>query len=1029
MRPMVLFLSTLLCSTILAGPVMADIVTETQNGMVVKHNDGTGQNVSNNVLEGDATIDALQGGGIYFNPSTDTALSTLNKTVENNVLKGGTDGTFQGYAMGAGGYFRNMSISELSGSFNNNVIKNVDSGVGGGVGVYADANVGSKINLISADFSNNEVWANHTAFGGGLFVRDISVDEITGTYSNNRVRSNSAAANSLAQGGGIYVWETSTVGKINGVFIDNKAEDSSQDANAYESAVGGAIGNNGVINSVEGKFINNHAYNDRKGTVGGGAIGNNGGGKIGSIDGYFNLNHARSGERAAKGGAILNYDGTIEAITGAFVGNFAQSDATASSADGYADGGAILNQEGQIGFIEADFEGNYAVSTNARASGGAINNNTRGAILEGLIGDFKGNYVKTTGKGTLARGGAIHNVGQIGYIIGDFDGNHADSETGQAIGGAIVSVASSKAETFIGHILNSSFTNNYVTGDETSTGGAIYAERDTSIVADGGTSLFRGNYVLANGQKINNAIYMKHANLVDLRFSAANEGEVIVDDEIDGVHYDVTIDGDTTGLVRFNNHVKNINNFIFTPTSVFNLGLNAKVATTNMYVNDNTGVSPIDLDDDIDGGMGIVATDSTFRPQIKVDVNVDAGRNTVTAGSITASGDIIGNYGVIVNALTPDVLPNIEDAVVPFVFAPNDIIESPSDFTVDRVIGSPYLWETALNVKGEETGSTWYLNLMEEENPDYVPSSQPVLAPEVKAAASLPLISIEQTRSVVRRVGDAVEASRKDYGRCKTEKWDSNNLYNVWGVAQGETANLTGNFSDIDAKIWGVETGFDFQKDPCSTLGTFVSFRKGQYDVTSGIDTEFHTDSYLGGLYYRFTRNHNRVFATVYGGAQHANAKTDDGIATFKANAVQLGASIEAGHTFTLSDTLTVEPTVGVRYTWINYDDADDNVGKEYKWDDVHHIELELGASVAKQFKKANVYVKPSVLQTISSGGDVVVGGLMLTDTLDNQTLGRIEAGLHYDFNDALSSYGWTNYTGGKDYNAIAVGLGLSYAF
>ena len=50
-------------------------------------------------------------------------------------------------------------------------------------------------------------------------------------------------------------------------------------------------------------------------------------------------------------------------------------------------------------------------------------------------------------------------------------------------------------------------------------------------------------------------------------------------------------------------------------------------------------------------------------------------------------------------------------------------------------------------------------------------------------------------------------------------------------------------------------------------------------------------------------------------------------------------------------------------------------------------------------------------------------------NTLDDETLGRIELGGRYGFTDQLSAYGWANYTFGSDYDATTVGLGLNYAF
>ena len=254
-------------------------------------------------------------------------------------------------------------------------------------------------------------------------------------------------------------------------------------------------------------------------------------------------------------------------------------------------------------------------------------------------------------------------------------------------------------------------------------------------------------------------------------------------------------------------------------------------------------------------------------------------------------------------------------------------------------------------------------------------------------------------------------------------------------MAQGETATIDKPVK-TDADIWGVEAGFDIQNDVNNTLGVFASYRKGEYDLSgkadklrSNVGSEIDIDSYLAGLYYRYDKNMNWLFATVYGGVQQADAKTDDKIAKFDTDGIEFGAGIEAGHTFALSNDLTLDPSLGLYYTQINFDDAKDNVGKEYDWKDIKHLEAELGVKLEKQIDYAKIYVKPSIIQTITSGDSVKITGLNKLSTYDDATLGRIELGGRYGFTDALSAYGWVNYTFGADYDATAFGAGLNYAW
>jgi len=229
------------------------------------------------------------------------------------------------------------------------------------------------------------------------------------------------------------------------------------------------------------------------------------------------------------------------------------------------------------------------------------------------------------------------------------------------------------------------------------------------------------------------------------------------------------------------------------------------------------------------------------------------------------------------------------------------------------------------------------------------------------------------------------------------------------------------------------------QHDINNKIGLFVSYRKGNYDMNgdgkhyySTIGSEVDIDSYLAGLYYRYDRNNWYAFATLYGGIQQADIKTDDGVKS-DTDGIEFGGSIEAGYDYSLTDTVYLTPSLGVFYTQVNYDDATDNVGKKAKYGDLQQIELEAGIKLTKAFwleeGYANVYVKPSIVQTIVDGDEVNITGLGKVNTLDDETLGRIELGGRYGFTDQLSAYGWANYTFGSDYDATTVGLGLNYAF
>ena len=352
---------------------------------------------------------------------------------------------------------------------------------------------------------------------------------------------------------------------------------------------------------------------------------------------------------------------------------------------------------------------------------------------------------------------------------------------------------------------------------------------------------------------------------------------------------------------------------------------------------------------------------------------------------------------------------------------------------VVAVHGSPYEWMAARNVKGTETGSVWYLNLEKSSDPD----PEPIVRPEVIAGVGLHEAAIEQTRSIARNVSGKLAANKQYCNNCGVYdyNWDGKALKNVWVMVEGETADMEKPV-DIESKIWGMDAGFDVQNDVYNNLGVFVSYRKGDYDLNgkgkglrSNIGSDIDIDSYLAGLYYRYDKANNYVFASVYGGMQKADIKTDDGIAKMSTDGVEIGANVEVGRTIKLTKTMTITPMAGVYYNQIDFDSATDNVGKRYKWDTIKHVEVEAGVKLAKDFGVGNVYIKPSVIQNITGDDKVSITGLNTQTTYHDDTLGRIELGGRYGMTDNLTGYISGKYTFGSNYEAYTGTVGLSYSW
>ena len=320
---------------------------------------------------------------------------------------------------------------------------------------------------------------------------------------------------------------------------------------------------------------------------------------LGTISGDFVGNRATSGTGNVVGSAIYfdsttSAAATIDTIEGNFINNSAYTRGGSSSK--FIHGGAIDNHA-TINNINANFIGNYAKIDTGFVWGGALNNSSQAAAADAFSG-------------------------VIGTLSGTFIGNTAESGNGEVRGGALYNGNS------IGSILNSSFIDNTVIGNSSSNGGAIYSTGDLNLVADNYDSLFEGNTV--NGES--NAIYITGA---DLNLMASNNGTITFNDNITGNNYNMNVTGNDNGEVVFNQRVDNAKNFTITDGAVARLGVNADINAVSLSRN-------------------TAATESS-KSAFKVDLEVDAANQTTKSGRINLSGDVSGDYDVIVNSLNPDI--------------------------------------------------------------------------------------------------------------------------------------------------------------------------------------------------------------------------------------------------------------------------------------------------------------------------------------------------------------------------------------
>ena len=336
------------------------------------------------------------------------------------------------------------------------------------------------------NWSNNEYKATDSKRTGGVLkvaggdkIDEINAGEVKG---NSITLTKTEGYNSEVFGQGSVLYNNGTIGKITGTFENNSITNMSATA-SKATANGGAFalyaGTN--IDSIQAGFTGNSVTAQYSGD---------------GTTSYADGNQISAGGGAMHiQGAFGDGDVTIGTIAGDFTNNSANG-------DGYANGGAIYIKGGandrdipdeyavHIGKIEGDFTGNKATATTGttknkkNSTGGAISvkiDSEKGengdVVIDEIVGDFANNSVQTNT--TDALGGAIYNEGTV-KVTGDFSENTATatSTEGKGYGGAIYNVGTMN--------VGGTFTGNKATNK----GGAIY-NSGTLNIADG--MLFEDN--------------------------------------------------------------------------------------------------------------------------------------------------------------------------------------------------------------------------------------------------------------------------------------------------------------------------------------------------------------------------------------------------------------------------------------------------------------------------------------------------------------------------------------------------------
>ena len=249
---------------------------------------------------------------------------------------------------------------------------------------------------------------------------------------------------------------------------------------------------------------------------------------------------------------------------------------------------------------------------------------------------------------------------------------------------------------------------------------------------------------------------------------------------------------------------------------------------------------------------------------------------------------------------------------------------------------------------------------------------------------------------------------------------------------------------ETDFTLKGIEFGLDYQPTNSALIGIFGSYRDGEYENDGGkVGKKFYAPkggskleikSYLAGLYFRKYFGDFYFLGAGYLGKQDVDMKTKKTGVKGSTDGVNVGAQAELGYDIRTSNRSVLTPSLRATYDYIKFDDLTDNKGKKAEFSTINDVELEAALKFEYQFNNENQlpttgYIKPSVIQTIESGGKVTINDAEFDDTLSNETLGRIEIGADAELIENFSVGAFGNYTFGSDYKAWGVGGNVRYVW
>lgn len=945
------------------------------------------------------------GGAIY---STKALTLNDNSKFEANTAAGRYEG--RGGALMLDGTSGDTTI--LGTTFTSNQVTTNLNGWGGAIynvnnntlTTLADVSLTGNSIVISEDINQD-----YYAYGGAIYnntlAGNISRMEITSIDKNVSISNNAIAVSTAASapvdnffGGAIYNGENANM------LISTISDAHTLSINGNEARYGGAI-----YNKANGANVN----------VGG--IDYSASLSITSIGGNININQNRADEQ---GGALYNNVGSNGTTT------FTASSATMNIAGNVAGdkGGAIYNDVGSTVLLQTGDGGKIRFVENMAtvSNGGAIYNNAAKLVLSNAAGTLEhADY--HFGDNSAVKGAAIYNAtkgSDVSSISGNLKNTSVVFEDNVATGGqggALYNDNGSTVELNLSGNANVTFKTTkddvYNLGVVTFTGDssdpvipsassvATFADETnaTSVVLNstfGGT----GQYNVSNTNlKLGSTGYIDYDPIMQLK------NNVITMDKKSYIN-----------LSAKDNIVNNDFNIAKDAVLTYNASDAATAVSDVVLANTINNAGTVNVADNVLTTVSVNTLNSD-NGTIKIDVHdAKSAQNPLKADVITINNRIYGTTNVVFDN-SNNVVMSLNDRIY---FAKTQGDQQLSDYKFNVLARNP---DYNIYLGHEANGAVY----------DWFLYRRGFEAQEV-AYLDLPRAAIEQTRSL------SLHINRTNRGECNCHQGACDNRVYCNYRSSAPKLRLwatpfyrSGTYDkpvETDFKLKGLEVGLDYQPTYSDLFGIFGSYRDGRYEH-DGRDKTYYSEkgyridmtSKLFGVYYRKYIGDLYMVGALYGGENKADIKGDNGV-TASTKGLDVGGFAEIGYDIRTSKHSLLTPSLKATYDYIRFDDATDDAGGKAKFDDVHDLELEAALKFEYEFNNeyelpTTGYIKPSIIKTIENGGKVTIDNVKYNDTLEDETIGRIEIGGDTELiEDTFSVGAFGNYSFGSGYKAWGVG-------